>query len=125
MYLFASDVTRKIYPLFPTEGGTPHLAYRKNDVATPGETKYLQLDDRPGTDSFCALYSTKKLDFGGLIRRVEEAKGDFVTRVQTALGDDLIPLDEIRYAAAGTIAFSGESPGRSAAFLVVEMEHLR
>jgi hypothetical protein len=125
VYLFASDVTRKVYPIFPSDGATPHLAYQKNDIAIPGEAKYLQLDDRPGTDSFCALYSTKQLDFGRLVRQVEEAKGDFVTRVQTAIGEDLIPLNEIRYPSAGTITFTADRGEKSAAFLVVEMEHLR
>jgi hypothetical protein len=56
---------------------------------------------------------------------VEEAKGEFLARVQTAIGEDLIPLDEIRYPSAGTITFSAKSGDKSAAFLIVEMEHLR
>jgi hypothetical protein len=125
VYVLASDLTRKVYRLFPGDGGSAHLAYRENELAIPNEEEYLQLDERPGTDYFCVLYSTRRLDFSALVRRMERAPGDFSARVQAALGEQSIPQTDVRYALTGDVAFSTRSSRGSVTSILIEIPHAR
>lgn len=124
VYAFASDLTRKVYPLLPKGGDSAHLVYQQNRVAIPDEKGYLQLDDRPGTDYFCVLYSAQTLDFTDLVRRVETGGGDFSSRLRAA-AVSWIPDSDVRYDSGGNVGFTARSKKGSAVPLIVEIAHAR
>lgn len=124
VYVFASDVTGRVYPIFPDEHGSPHLAYMRNRIAFPDEEGYLHLDDKPGTDYVCALYSTRKIDFPDFVQQMEKAEGTFPQRLQATLAKDLVDDDDVQYASSGELSFSAKSTDRSIVPVVVEIRHL-
>jgi len=125
VYVFASDLSGKISPLFPMDGSSAYLASQENHVTIPDEKEYLHLDNRPGTDYFCALYSTRKLDFSTLIHQVEGKQGELLSRLEAVLGKDLVPESAVRYTAAGVVGFTTQSPDRSVVPVIIEIHHVK
>lgn len=123
VYLLASDLTWEVDRIFPDTGDSPLLAYRENRVAIPAGTTYLRLDERPGTDYFLALYSTRQLDFSKLVDRLQAAQGDLLARVRSVVAEDLVPEAEVHYAAADDITFTTHSATGSVVALIAEIQH--
>ena len=125
IYVFASDLTGKISPLFPMDGGSAYLASQESHVTIPDEKEYLHLDDRPGTDYVCALYSTRRLDFSTLIHQVEGKQGELLSRLEAVLGKDLVPDTAVQYTTAGVPGFTTQSTDGSVLPVIIEIHHVR
>ena len=125
VYVVASDLTEQLYPLFPDKDGSALLPYGETDLAVPSGAEYLHLDNRPGTDFFLVLYSTRPLDFTGLVRRMQDATGDLGARLQTVAARDVMQDADVEFTAAEQIDFSGRSATRSVLPVLVELRHLQ
>ena len=124
VYVLASDLSGDIHAVFPPDGSSAYLAYRENRVAIPDATSYLRLDERPGTDYFIALYSTRKLDVPQLIRQIRGASGDLTARLQAALAQDLVPEAAVQYTSSDEVALAATSADRPVVPVIVEIRHV-
>ena len=124
VYVLASDLSGEIHPVFPQKGDSAYLAYRENHVAIPDGASYLHLDDRAGTDYFLTLYSTRKLDVSQLVRQMQAARGDLVSRLQVALAADLVPEAAVQYTSSEEVAFTAKSAERAVVPLIIEIRHV-
>ena len=125
VYAFAADASYRVHPLFPGDGATAHLPYRQSRFAIPGESDFLQLDDKPGTDYFCAIFSTRKLDIDAFVRRLEAASGDMTARLQTVARTDLVQDMQVIQDLAGGIKFTANGESANLATLVFQVTHVR
>ncbi len=141
VYAFGSDLTGKIYPIFPHEPGiSPALTYKRNEVPIPDEDHYIEMDNTVGRDFFCVLYGKEPLDIDEIHRRLEQinqSRGLFVTpakrkktqsnffkNVKQVVSTQAVKSRYIRYFKRG-IGFSAASHGKTLVPLCVEIKHTR
>lgn len=124
VYVFGSDLTKKSYPIFPYEKGiSAYLGYRGNNIAIPDEDHYIKLDDNTGSDYFCLLASKEPLDFDKILEDMENVSGDFETRLEKVLGDDLASLTNVDYNDID-MAFEAEVEPHKVVSLIVLIPHV-
>jgi hypothetical protein len=126
VYAFAGDDsatgTDQIFPP-PANNISAVLDYSENTVAIPGETLWIQLDQRTGTDYLVVLYSKEPLDLNAIRNQFSAAKGTFPQRVAAAVGPDYMPAHQARYEAGG-MRFSARSGNPKAVFaLLLAIDH--
>ena len=145
VYAFGSDMTGKVYPIFPHQPGiSPALTYKRNEVPIPDENHYIAMDNTIGQDVFCVLYSKEPLDIDAIQRRVEQrnlsekglivvpaissneeqTESSFLQKVIKTLSNQVVESRYIRYYKQG-IGFSAKSHGKTVVPLCVELEHTR
>ncbi|NJO02571.1 MAG: hypothetical protein HC880_13585 [Bacteroidia bacterium] len=83
------------------------------------------MDNNPGMDYFCILYSTEKLNLNDILQRMKSASGNFMQRLQQSIGDKLMPPYEVQYESGETIAFKGMSKDKTVVPIVVAINHLK
>ena len=144
VYAFGSDMTGKVYPIFPHQPGiSPALTYKRNEVPIPDENHYIAMDNTIGHDFFCVLYSKEALDIDDIHRRLErnvsekglivvpaissgeeQTHSNFLQKVIQTLSNKVVDSRHIRYYKRG-IGFSAKSHGKTVVPLCVELEHTR
>jgi len=116
VYAFSAESgSPAVEHIFPPKGVSPVMDYSESTIAWPGETKWIRMDNKPGTDYLAVLYSKEALDIAAIEKRFAEAKGDFPARVAQAVGQNFIPHNQAKYA-SDAIEFSAESPNPKAVF---------
>jgi hypothetical protein len=124
VYVLGSDLSGAVGQVFPPDAHTsPYLSYPGNAIALPDESWYIEMDDTQGTDFICILYSLQALDTEALLQQLNRAAGNFPDKLKAALGDRLIPAENVRYE-PGHIGFSTTSSDRSILATIIAMEHL-
>ena len=124
VYAFGSDLTRKSFRIFPHQDGiSPYLGYKGSGVAIPDEDHYIRVDETPGRDYFCVLYSKGPLNFISLMREVEKRSGGFAERLSAVLGPKFVSRDRIRYVKSGGIRFKASSGDKMVVPIIVEFIH--
>lgn len=124
VYVIASDLKNNITKLFPESNSvSAYLNYQSSHIAIPGESSGLEftMDNVPGTDYFCVLYSQEELDIEDIIQKMKTKGGSFYSKLNAALGDKLAPNDDIRFI-QNRLGFSAKS-NRTVVPLVVEITH--
>jgi len=143
VYAFGSDMTGKVYPIFPHKPGiSPALTYKRNEVPIPDENHYIVMDNTVGRDFFCVLYGKEPLDIDTIRRRVEQAnlsekglivlpaiseeptQSRFFQNLRKIIANQTVESRNIRYSNRG-IGFSAMSHGKTVVPLCVEMVHTR
>jgi hypothetical protein len=145
VYAFGSDMTGKIYPIFPHQPGiSPALTYKRNEVPIPDENHYIVMDNTIGRDFFCVLYGKEPLDIDLILRQVEQAnlnekglivlpaiskpeeqtKSSLLQKVRKVLVNNAVASSHIRYSNRG-IGFAAMSHGKTVVPLCVEIMHTR
>jgi hypothetical protein len=124
VYAFATDDTdAPPTRIFPAVGVSALLDYADNTIAFPGEFKWIQLDNRTGTDYLVVLYSKKALDIAAIERRFAASRGAFPDRVAAAVGANYLPASEVRYD-AHRLAFTASSTNPNAVLgLALAIKH--
>ncbi len=127
VYVFSSDLTNSVEELFPRPYVTdltgkkvkkeynPYLNYRSNSLVLPSEKDEdgkldhsIRINDTKGTEYWCFLYSKVPLDYDVILDRVKSTKGTFYEKVKSALGDNMVGKEDIRYV-VNKIEFSARS----------------
>jgi hypothetical protein len=126
VYAFAADdstsVTTQIFPP-PGKNISAVLDYSENTVAFPGESLWIQLDQRTGTDYLVVLYSKEALDIDAIRNRFSRERGTFPQRVANAVGSNYIPAHQARYETS-EMRFSAQSGNPKAVFgLLLAIDH--
>lgn len=123
VYVFSSDQQNNVAVNFPADSHTTAaLTYSSNNIALPGETSWLELDDTRGTDYLCILYSKYSIDVNSLLNHMRTAKGTFYQKVQSGFRKYLCPQGDIKYGSK-SISFSATSTGAMIPVLI-EFKHL-
>ena len=123
VYVFSSDQQNNVAINFPTDSlTTAALTYSSNDIALPGETSWLELDDTRGTDYLCILYSKYSVDVSSLLNYLKTAKGSFYQKVKSGFKKYLCPQGDIKYG-SGNISFSATST-KAIVPVFIEFKHL-
>ncbi|MDR2733861.1 MAG: C1 family peptidase [Spirochaetota bacterium] len=116
VYAFSADsATPDVTHIFPSKGVSPVMDYSGSTVAWPGETKWIRMDEKIGTDYLVVLYSKEALDIAAIETRFANEKGAFPARVARAVGHNFIPHSQAQYT-LDTIEFSAQSPNPKAVF---------
>lgn len=122
VYIIGSDLTSSISKVFPpTEQISAALTYKSSNIAIPDERYYIEMDNTIGTDYMCVLYSKNALDINALIAKMTYVQGSFYTRVKAALGDKMIPREDMR-CAKNNISFQAQS-NQTVVPIIVEIPH--
>jgi len=123
VYAIASDLTNAVTKIFPyADNISAALTYKRNEVAYPSEDTYIEMDDQPGTDFLCVLYSRSELDINDIIAKIGTKTGTFNQRVNSVLGSRIVAPASIKFSTAN-IAFNGKSSDKDVVALMVELEH--
>lgn len=127
VYAFGFDRLDKTYRIFPSDADNQATsAASGTSLVLPDKkhSQYVRMDTTTGTDYFCVLFARRPLPFATLLQRFEAASGPFLSRLQTALGADLVAEEAIQYPDTGGIGFTAESRGRTVVPIVVTFEHV-
>ncbi|GBU26784.1 cysteine protease [Treponema sp. R8-4-B8] len=126
VYAFAGDnSSNETTMIFPPEGYniSPALDYSENAIAIPGESLWIFLDQKTGTDYLVVLYSKEALDIDVITERFSKEKGSFHQRVAAAVGLNYIPAHNARYE-TNEMRFSAMSGNPKAVFgLLLAINH--
>jgi Domain of unknown function (DUF4384) len=96
VYVIAADKSMETTQLFPFKGGSAAISYAQATVAIPGEQAAIRMDNTPGTDMFCMLYSKEPLDIEAIKRDISAQTHDsFVVRLCNVLSAKIADPDDI------------------------------
>lgn len=122
VYVIGSDLTGNISKVFPPKNNiSAALTYKSNHIAIPDERYYIEMDQTVGTDYMCVLYSKEPLDINAVINQINKTNGSLYEKIQTALKNQLIRKEDIKYQAK-TIEFQAESQ-QTIVPIIVEIPH--
>jgi hypothetical protein len=126
VYAFAGDSsTKETTMIFPPPGTnvSPVMDYGENTVALPGESWWIELDQKTGTDYLIVLFSKESLDIDAIRRRFSTMGGTFPQRVASAVGSNYIPAHLAGYE-SGEMRFTAKSGDPKAVFgLLLAIDH--
>jgi hypothetical protein len=123
VYAIGSDETNVSDKLFPYDDRiSAALTYRKNAVTIPDAFHYIQIDNVPGEDFLCVLYSKVPLDINNLVKQVNAGAGNFNQRLYQVIGSRMTDTGNTTLQNE-KIAFTGSSGGKDLLALIVELDH--
>jgi len=121
LYVFASDLTGEIFPLFPPD--LTSAAFSKDaSFYVPNENTPIEIDETIGTDYLCVIFSKEDLDISYLYEQIKSANGHFETKIINTLSDKLVPQDLVEFKSS-TADFSVIKSDKSIVTLIIEHEH--
>jgi hypothetical protein len=124
VYVIGSNESQNTNLLFPIENQSALLSDDGQRVALPGGNYMYQMDETTGYDYLMVLYSKKPLKIESVMRKMKNEGGTFLQRLYKILGDEVVPLDNIKYTENGRLQFSALARSQTIVPIVVEMEHL-
>lgn len=124
VYVIGSNQSKNTNLLFPIENQSALLSDKGHRVALPGGNYMYQMDDVTGYDYLMVIYSKKPLEIESVLRKMKLEDGTFLQRLYKVLGEEVVPLDNIKYSENGLLQFSASARNQSIVPIVVEMEHL-
>ena len=123
VYALGTDLSNKFSQLFPhDELISPVLPYKSNHIVFPDEENYVVLDQNPGKDFLCVLYSREELNIDKIRTQLETASGSVYDRFKSTMAESLIDPESIDFGKE-RISFSGFTNGKSVILLMVEIDH--
>ena len=123
VYIIGSDQTEEIYALFPEPGVSAALPYKNSRVVLPNEQEFWYIDEIPGTNYLCIVFSKEELWMTDLERNLISLKGrSFKEKIKTAFHEKIILPENVEFI-SDKISFEGISRGRSLITIIIEIEH--
>ena len=115
---------KSVAQLYPFDNYSAYFGYTKSEVAIPNEEYFIEIDQNPGRDILCILYSTKKLDISSLIYKLQQSNSEFTSAVKTALKPQLYAGKDIQFE-TNNISFKAISNNANASIvpLFIEVNH--
>jgi hypothetical protein len=124
VYVIGSNLTKDNNVLFPLKNQSALLSKKGQRVALPGGNYMFQMDDTKGLDYLMVLYSKKPLEIDEITTKMKFEHGTFLQRLYKVLGEEVVPLDHIKYSEDGRLLFSATTSQYTVVPIVVEMQHL-
>ena len=81
------------------------------------------LDEVPGITYYCFLYSNSELSIESIQEKFENHNKSFMENLEFALGEKLIPQENIQYTDGEVIKFRAKSLGKNVLPVVVKIMH--
>ncbi len=91
-------------------------------MALPGEDLFIQTDQNPGEERIVVLYSQREIDLGKVEDALQNQAGDIAARLKAALGDALVPFDQVEYQ-KDRMAFQARGRTNGVVALLVSINH--
>jgi hypothetical protein len=92
-------------------------------VSIPDETQYIQLDETPGEDYLCVIYSKEELNINAIKNSFQTNTGkSFVKIVKEALADKIVDDNEVKFEKK-KIAFRAASTNHTAVPIFIKIKH--
>lgn len=113
----------KVSPIYPFEGYSAYLGYKKSNVAIPNEDYFIGLDNQTGKDYLCVLYSKKALNIKSVAQKLQAESGAFNERVKKVLGSNMVDGKNIEFK-RNEISFKAKSSGKSVVPIILEFDHI-
>ncbi len=88
----------------------------------PDEKNLFELDKTKGTTYALVLYSESELPIKDIVRKIRDGRGDFAQKVRGAVGDVIVPFDDVSLDRQ-TIKFSSKNV-KSVVAIIVEVDHV-
>ncbi len=125
LYVIGGDATGDFVLLFPRGNEVAPYAQRGATLLLPGPTEqhFTRLNDTTGTDFYVLLYAQQPLDPAQVAERMARGSGDVRARLRSALGNRLVPADEMDLNAT-SIGFEAASGDADVAALVLTINHV-
>jgi len=107
IYVFSIDPENKLNIHWPRQAALnpkfegldegPLVPYESVDIIIPGAERAL-IKALPGTDQIVILYAEQKLtNFKEIAATIQRTKGSYKNRLNAALGEQLIPTEQIKF----------------------------
>ncbi len=113
----------KVSPIYPFEGFSAYLGYKKSNVAIPNEDYYIALDNKVGKDFLCVLYSKKPLNIKKIAAKIQAQSGAFNDRVKKVLGYKIVNGNDVQFDKY-KIKFKAKTKGKSIVPVILEFNHI-
>lgn len=123
VYVIGSDLKNNVSKVFPPKDNiSAALTYKSNHIAIPDETYYIEMDNTSGKDYMCVLYSKNSLDINDIINKIRLYNGNFIEKVESAVGKEKIAsTNRIKYE-LNNIGFSAKTE-KTVVPIIVEIGH--
>ena len=121
LYVFASDLTEKIFPFFPP-ALTSAAFSTEASFYVPDENTPLEIDETIGTDYLCVLFSKEDLDISTIYETIAKTSGNFKEKVVASVKESIISSDQIKYKPTSADFVVSKSEN-SVVILIIEHEH--
>ena len=127
IYLISTDSKRSpLAQLFPDpDQNISALLDFKSEVSVsiPDETQYIAMDETPGEDYLCVIYSKDELDMDAITNSFQNNPGkSFIRIVKEALADKIVDDHEVTFQ-KDKIAFKTVSANHTAVPIFIKIRH--
>ena len=127
VYVISTDSKRSpLAQLFPdpTRNISALLDFKsKVSVSIPDETQYIQMDETPGEDYLCVIYSKEALNMETIKNALQKNPDkSFVRTVKEVLADKIVDDNEVEFE-KNKIAFKAASAKHTAVPIFVRVKH--
>ncbi|WP_050927663.1 C1 family peptidase [Aestuariivita boseongensis] len=125
LYVVGGDATGDYVALFPRGRDVAPYAQQNATLLLPGPTEqhFTRLNDTVGTDFYVLLFAQNELDPRSIADRMSRGSGDVQARLRQALGDRIVPDDEIALDSTG-IGFEAASGDADVVPLILTIDHV-
>lgn len=124
VYVLGSNKDNQTNLLFPRKEESALISSKGERVDLPGGNYYFQMDDTKGEDYLIVLYSKKPLKIQDILRQLKFKNGNAIQRLYRVLGQDVVPLSDVKYSEDGRLQFSAVTQKQTIVPIFVEIEHL-
>ncbi len=124
VYVIGSNLKNEMNVLFPLENQSALIFKGKEKLALPGAGYMYQMDNVKGQDYVCVLYSKRPLRIEEVVGDMKQSSGNFMQRLYKVLGENVVPLNEVKYEQKEKILFSATTQNAYIVPVVVEIKHL-
>ena len=125
LYVIGGDATGDYVALFPRGDAVAPYAQKGATLLLPGPTEqhFTRLNDTVGTDFYVLLYAQEALELGVVADRMARGSGDVTDRLRQALGNRIVPVDDVDLDSQG-IGFEAASGPADVVPLVLSIDHI-
>jgi len=99
---------KSVNALYPFDNYSAYFGFSNSEVAIPNEDYFIEIDNVPGKDILCILYSTKPIDIKKTISTIKDGKGNFTTKIKSYFKSDLYQGKEVAFQ-SNKISFNAKS----------------
>ncbi len=124
VYVFGVDAENRYFRIFPDlDHISPALVYSSDELAIPGEDKYIEIIDAPGKENLCILYSKTPIDINHILENLSKYPGSIQENLDALLNGKIISPQKITWKSDG-IEFNSFSEQKSAIFIQIQINHI-
>jgi len=124
IYVFEGDNKRGLKGLYPFEGDKFYFKDERSGIHLPQDQEFYKIDDKPGTNYICIMFSKKQILVQDFIKKVNAQASELTLfqRFYAAHGGDVVSLENIDFSTT-KVEFSAVSTERFLVPIFLEFEH--